>query len=307
MTRRELKNPAASVRARLREYARSRAESHERVLVRYAVERLLFRLSRSETPTRFVLKGAMLFVAWPRQVFRPTGDLDFLGFGSPEPAEVKKCFEAICRIEAPEDGILFDVSTLQVSPAREAETYRGVEVRLDANLDGAIIPVLVDVGFGDHVHPAPKRAMFPCILPDLPAAAILMYPPETVVAEKFEAMIRRGERNTRLKDFYDLWVISRSFSFEMAELVEAVRGTLRRRDSNVPMQTPVGLTDVYADFVEKNGLWSGFLRRSPPSFAPPAFIELQADLRAFFGPVIANLALPEGARGEWSPGAGAWR
>jgi hypothetical protein len=135
----------------------------------------------------------------------------------------------------------------------------------------------------------------------------LMYPPETVVAEKFEAMIRFGEANGRIKDFHDIWVMTRIFAFELPSLVEAIGGTLRRRETALPTDEPVGLTDAFAVIADERGLWSGFLRRNPPTLAPPPFAQLQAELRSFFSPIIASLAVPEGAKGVWHPGGGAWR
>lgn len=169
------------------------------------------------------------------------------------------------------------------------------------------IHVQVDIGFGDYVYPSPKYYIFPNLLQDLPAANILMYPPETVVAEKFEAMIRFGEANGRIKDFHDMWVMTRTFSFDMPTLVEAVGGTLRRRETAIPTGMPSGLTETFAQIAEERGLWSGFLRRHPPTLQPPPFADLQEELRRFFGPVITDLALPEGAQGRWDPDARAWR
>jgi hypothetical protein len=182
-----------------------------------------------------------------------------------------------------------------------------VYLSLNGDLAGAVIRVLVDVGFGDHVYPPPKREYFPSLLPDLPQANILMYPPETVVAEKFEAMIRFGEANGRIKDFHDIWVTTRTFPFDLPSLVEAVTGMLRRRETATPTEMPVGLTDAFAAIAEARGLWSGFLRRNPPTVAPPPFAELQEELRRFFGPIIASLGASEGAHGRWDPGGGAWR
>ncbi|MGY3461372.1 hypothetical protein ACVWW5_006822 [Bradyrhizobium sp. LM3.4] len=148
--------------------------------------------------------------------------------------------------------------------------------------------------------------MFPCLLPNLPAANILMYPPETVIAEKLEAMIRFGAANGRIKDFYDIWVTLRTFGFELPELVEAVGGTLRRRETAIPTEMPVGLTGAFAAIAADRGLWTGFLRRNPPTIQPPSFPELQVELQRFLGPVIAGLAVPEGAKGRWDPDGGAW-
>jgi hypothetical protein len=302
-----LKNPAASVRARLFAHAKKHGDDYQRVLTRYAIERLLFRLGRTDAVERYMLKGAMLFVTWPKHVFRPTGDLDLLGQGNPDPPAIAELFTRICQVEFPEDGIKFDLASLKVEADREDDKYQGVKLRVEAELAGAIIPVLVDIGFGDHVYPSPKRENFPSLLPNLPQANILMYPRETVVAEKFEAMIRFGEANGRVKDFHDIWVTARTFEFDLSSLVEAVNGTLRRRETAIPTEMPVGLTETFAKIVEGRGLWSGFLRRNPPTLKPPPFPELQEQLRLFFGPIIASLGVPEGASGRWDPDGGAWR
>jgi hypothetical protein len=134
-----------------------------------------------------------------------------------------------------------------------------------------------------------------------------MYPPETVVAEKLEAMIRFGEANGRIKDFHDIWVMTQTFRFDLANLVEAVGGTLRRRETAIPSEMPLGLTDDFAAIAEERGLWSGFLRRTPPALEPPSFPVLQSELRNFFGPIIAGVSVPESARGAWDPAGGVWR
>lgn len=302
-----VKDLAASIRARLHNHARAHGEDFQRVLTRYAIERLLFRLSQTEAIEGYVLKGAMLFVTWPEQVSRPTGDLDLLGHGNPDPATITELFIRICQVAAPEDGITFDAATLKVELVRDADKYQGVRLSLKGALAKAIIPVQVDIGFGDHVYPSPTRQNFPSLLAGIPAPSILMYPPETVVAEKFEAMIRFGEANGRIKDFYDIWITTRTFSFELPILVEAVSGTLRRRETALPVKMPVGLTVTFAAIADEKGLWTGFLRRNPPTLQPPAFPELLGELRRFFDPLITALATPEGARGRWDPDGGAWR
>lgn len=307
MSEKALKNPAASIRARLLDHAKQHGDDYQRVLTRYAIERLLYRLSQTEAAEHYVLKGAMLFVTWPEHVFRPTGDLDLLGQGDPDPAVIAALFARICEIKAVDDGVIFDPASLKVEAVREANKYQGVQLSLRGELAKAIIPVQVDIGFGDHVYPPPKRQSFPSLLPNLPTAEILMYPPETVVAEKFEAMIRFGEVNGRIKDFHDMWVTTRTFPFDLPSLLEAVSGTLRRRETAFPTEMPMGLTEAFAKVAEERGLWSGFLRRNPPTLQPPPFADVQGELRQFFGPVIASLALPEAARGRWDPDGRAWR
>jgi hypothetical protein len=306
MTLKSPKDVSASIRQRLLNHAKAHGDDYQRILTRYAIERLLFRLSQTEAQDRYILKGAMLFVTWPEHVFRPTGDLDLLGYGNPDLTAVAVLFARICQVDVPEDGIVFDPASLQVEALREEGKYQGVRLSLRGRLGTAVIPVQVDIGFGDRVYPTPSRKIFPGLLPDMPAADVLMYPPETVVAEKFEAVVRFGEENTRLKDFNDIWVTTRTFSFDLATLAEAVGGTLRRRETAVPTETPVALMPQFAQTADKQALWTGFLRRNPPTLPPPPFDELLLELRRFFDPVLLALAFPEGAIGRWNPDRGAW-
>lgn len=306
MTRRPLQNISASVRQRLLTHAKEHGSNYDRVLARYAIERLLFRLSQTEARDDYFLKGAMLFATWPAHAFRPTGDLDLLGHGNADPAAIIELFTHICQVEVPEDGIIFDTTTLRHETIREDETYQGISLSLSGRLGTAIVPVQVDIGFGDSVYPAPQWATFPVLLPELPPAKLLMYPPETVVAEKFEALVRFGERNSRLKDFYDIWVATRTFPFDLATLVEAIGGTLRRRETLAPTSLPVALTPRFAEMPDTQGLWSGFLRRTPPTLPPPPLADLLAELRRFFAPVLPALAVPETAKGRWNPDRTTW-
>jgi len=168
------------------------------------------------------LDDGVWIVTWPEHVFRPTGDLDLLGQGNLDPDAIAELFIRICKIEVPDDGIAFDPASLKVNAVREGDKHQGIQLSLNGELARAVIRVQVDIGFGGYVYPLPKRKIFPGLLPDLPQANILMYPPETVVAEKFEAMIRFGEANGRIKDFHDIWVTTRTFPFDMPSLVEAI-------------------------------------------------------------------------------------
>lgn len=306
MTANPPNDPAASIRARLLNYARRQRDDFQRVLTRYAAERLLYRLSRTNAVEDFVLKGAMLLCTWPGQVFRSTGDLDLLGRGDPDPSAVAGPFTRFCRLRIAEDGIVFDPSTLMVEPLLGAHHRGALRLHLKGELARAIIAVQVDIGFGDIVCPRPSLRPFPNLLPDLPAAIILMYPPETVVAEKFEAIVRLGAANSRMKDFYDIWVATRTFSFELETLTKAIGGTLRCRATPIPRETPAGLVNTFAAIAAKSGLWSGFLRRTRPAFSPPAFEELQRNLRDFFRPVVTGLTKPEAASLRWNPDDRRW-
>jgi predicted nucleotidyltransferase component of viral defense system len=294
----ETPNIGASVRARL--LTRSRAENadYQILLTRYALERLLFRLSISEHRERFVLKGALLFVTWIADPFRPTRDLDLLGFGANTPEAVADTFKDICSTAVPDDGVVFNIDGLTAAPIREDLEYGGIRIQTHALIDGARIPIQVDIGFGDIITPGPVEIDYPVLL-DFPVPHIRAYPVETVVAEKFNAMVALGIANSRLKDFYDLWLISRTFEFDRAGLFTAVERTFERRGTPMPTDLPTGLTDQYAE--QWDTRWKAFLRREHMRAAPDNLSLLIQDLREFLVP----LTLPHSAASHRPP-AGPW-
>lgn len=227
------RNIGASVRARLLERAREQKADFQILLTRYTLERLLYRLSLSAYRDRFILKGAMLFSTWVETPFRPTRDLDLLGRGPADVQSIAEAFRAVCSVSVPDDGVEFDIARLEAAPIREDLKYGGVRIRTTALIDRARIPVQIDVGFGDAITPAPREIDYPVLL-DAPAPRLLAYPLETVVAEKFEALVTRGIANSRLKDFYDLYLIAQTFPLETVHLAEAVRRTFERRGTVLP-------------------------------------------------------------------------
>ncbi len=187
------------------------------MLVRYGIERLLYRLSRSDEKDRFVLKGAALFYVWEGGLRRPTRDIDFLAYGDASAAVLADVFRALCTVEVTPDGLTFDPESVRAEPIRDTQEYGGIRVSLIATLAGARIPLSADIGFGDAVTPRVETANFPTLL-DLPAPRIRVYPPETVISEKYEAMVSLGIINTRMKDFYDVWILSEFHAFDGATL-----------------------------------------------------------------------------------------
>jgi len=226
-------NVAASVRQRLLNLARDRKEDFGLLLIKYALERLLFRISQSEHKTAFILKGALLFELWTEEAHRPTRDADFLSIGSSDPHRFKAIFRKICVIPVVDDGLAFDPSSVTARQIKEGADYEGVRVSFVGYLERARIPMQLDIGFGDAVTPPAIETAFPTIL-DGPAAVLFTYPRETVVAEKFEAMVKLGIANTRMKDFHDLYALARLFSFEGQVLSEAVVRTFERRKTRLP-------------------------------------------------------------------------
>ena len=263
MTKRIPTNVAASVRQRLLNHAKDRNEDFNFVLGRFAAERLLYRLSVSEHAATFVLKGALLFLLWSDHIYRPTRDVDLLGFGDSSIGKLEDIFRDVCRVEVVEDGLVFAVDSVKGSGIREDQEYDGVRITLLAFLGTARIPLQIDIGFGDAITPEVEAVEFPLLLtvPALPAPKLNAYPRETVIAEKLEAMVALGMANSRMKDFYDLLTLARNFSFDGTVLVRAVQNTFARRGTPVPETTPIALTDEFANDAAKAFQWTNFLKR----------------------------------------------
>ena len=251
----------ASVRARLLRLARERGEDFQLMLTRYAGERLLFRLSASGHAQQFVLKGAALFALWTGKPHRATRDLDLLGLGDPGVEHVRKIFSEVLAYEVIDDGVHFDLATLTVGLIREDQEYGGVRAEVVARVTNAQVRLQVDVGFGDAITPEAMVVELPPLL-DFPAPRLRAYPRETVVAEKLEAMVKLGMANSRMKDFYDVAVLARSFTFDGDLLTRAIRTTFERRKTPLPTTTPVALTAAFAEDPAKNTQWAGFMRKA---------------------------------------------
>ena len=229
----------ASVRQRLLNQSRAQARPFQELLQYFAMERFLYRLANSSVVDRFVLKGALLLTAWQAPVTRPTMDIDLAGRTSNELDHISDVVRAVCNVRTEPDGIEFDPASIHVARIKEGAEYEGVRVTFIATLARARIPMQIDIGFGDVIVPAPTQVEYPTLL-DFPAPVLLAYPKETVVAEKLEALTKLGLLNSRLKDYYDLALLSRLYSFNGAVLVEAVRATFRHRET--PIETePIGL------------------------------------------------------------------
>lgn len=259
MSAKQVKNLAASLRAKLLSRSRERNEDFQFVLGRWIAERFLYRLGISRKSDQFVLKGATLFLVWKGELLRPTRDIDFLGYGSSKLDEVAKSIREICSL-AVEDGIVFDLEAIRAEEIREEAEYDGVRVFVPASLDNARATLQVDIGFGDAVEPAPVQAEIPVML-NLPAPTVRSYPPEAAIAEKFEAMVKLGIANSRMKDFFDIWILSREQTFRMAQLRRAVMATFERRRTAIPQGVPTALTEAFLRDREKVTLWKAFLRR----------------------------------------------
>jgi predicted nucleotidyltransferase component of viral defense system len=280
----KVKNIGASVRARLLKLSKEQGQSFELVLTRFALERLLFRLSQSRFADRFVLKGAMLLMSWLEEPHRGTRDLDLLGFGDPIPDAMLQTFREILTQDV-DDGVMFNANALRVDRIREEVEYGGLRLRATASISGARINLTIDIGFGDALEPGAEFIDYPVLL-DHPAPRLQAYARETVIAEKFQAMVALGRANSRMKDFYDIWILSRSFSFDDDRLARAIAATFARRGTAIPVDRPDALSPAFAADELKQQQWRAFLEDA--ALNPGTLAEVTDDLAAFLMPHAAS-------------------
>ena len=277
---RQSRDVGASVRARLLTLAREKGQAFDLLLTRYATERLLHRLSTTPHRDRFVLKGAMLITTWFDDPHRPTRDVDLLGYGDLAPEPMLAVFKEICAIKE-NDGILFDVDALRIDLIREQLEYGGLRLRTTARLASARITVVIDIGFGDAIEPGVEEINLPVVL-DLPVPRLRAYARETVVAEKFQAMVMLGLANTRMKDFYYIWMLSRNYDFDRERLSRAIAATFERRGTAIPEEVPDVLTSTFSTGVTKQRQWEAFAKDLAAEV--PSLEVIVADLAGFLMP-----------------------
>jgi predicted nucleotidyltransferase component of viral defense system len=291
-----------SLLARLRNLAAADGAGFQTLLERFAVERLLYRISSSPMRESFVLKGATVFLAWGGEAHRPSRDLDMLGFGLNGVEDLVETFREITALPVEPDGLVFPAEAIKGSRIKEGHEYEGVRLVMLALLGKVRIPVQVDIGFGDAVEPAPIEGDFPTLL-DLPAPRLRLYPREVVVAEKFQALVSLGVVNTRLKDFYDLWILSRTFDFDGDILCGSLRATFARRGTPLPEGPPAALSSAFGHQAQPR--WQSFLRKG--QLAEIDLVEtLLPALAEFLLPAARAARTPGDSPGAWSKG-GPWQ
>lgn len=272
-----------SIRQRLLNIAKQNGEEFQLTLDRYAVERLLYRLSISRYRDDFVLKGALLFRHWLEQSHRPTRDADFLGFGTPDPVRIEAMIRELCQADV-DDGLVFDLSAMSVDAIREIARYDGLRIQLKARLGTATCVIQWDIGFGDAITPQPEQVRFVTMLEDLPAPMLRIYPRETAFAEKLEAVVVLGMANSRMKDYFDLLSLIREARVDPMILAQAVAATFERRATPLPEGLPIGLTDTFALDSAKRRQWRAFLDRN--RLQAPSLEETVAEIASVVGAVL---------------------
>jgi len=303
MTEGQPKNVSVSVKQRLLNLASERGDEFNLVLIRYGIERFLYRLSLSEHTDAFVLKGAMLFHLFGEATHRPTRDVDLLGSGTPDIGHMQDIFAGVCILDVEDDGLTFDEKSIRAHHIRDDAEYEGIRLHVVGNLEKAKISLQIDIGFGDAVTPSPRKRKIPCLL-EFPAPRLLIYPWETVVAEKYQALVELGMANSRMKDFYDLQHMANKFEFDGLKLSKAIRATFERRNTELPKLIPSGLSPSFTTDETVGTRWSAFLRRS--RLEDSSIEQVAEEIWQFLEQVTSSLRTHSRFDKTWQPG-GPWR
>jgi len=257
----------ASVRAQLQNKAKKTNRPFAEVLQYYGMERFLYRFSKSQYARQFILKGALMFTAWNIPQRRTTLDIDFLARFDNQISSIEKVIRDICKIKIVPDGLVYDAETVRGQRIKEDADYEGVRINFVGLLERSRIPMQIDIGFGDIVYPRPKIFDYPVIL-DLPKPHLKGYTLESVVSEKFEAMVKLGLLNSRMKDFFDIWLMMRKFDFDGLNLTEALKRTFEHRKTELPQKRPLFAEEIYDEKSDRQTLWMAFLRKGDIKHAP---------------------------------------
>lgn len=252
-------NIAASIQARLKNEAEQQSKPFAELLQYYGMERFLYRLSKSQYVDKFVLKGGLLLYGWNVPLRRPTRDIDFRGYLDSSEESILRAIKEVITEPVPEDGIVFDTNTIRVEQTQINTDYEGVSIKFTGYLGRARIPMHIDIGFSDVLASRVERIVYPTLLNDTKAPRLKGYPRESIVSEKFHAMIRHAELNSRFKDYYDIWLIAENFEFESLSLHKAIEKTFAKRQTEIPPEKPVALTSEFAEANREK--WKNFLKK----------------------------------------------
>jgi hypothetical protein len=303
VTAKNVSNLAASVQTRLQNHARATKRPFQELLQYYAMERFLYRLSKTAHRARFVLKGALMLHVWDAPLARATKDVDLLGRTGNSLENLERVVREVCTADVEPDGMVFDPATVKSERIKEDADYEGVRVRFVGLLGKARVTMQIDVGFGDVVTPGAVDINYPALL-DFPAPALSGYPRETVVAEKFQAMVYLRTLNSRMKDFYDVWLLARQFTFDGAVLAKAIAATFANRETTIDV-APIAFTSEFTEQTSTLVQWTAFRKNLPNTECPETLAEVVPLLAAFLLPIARACAAGESFEQRWQQG-GPW-
>lgn len=303
--KKDIINIQASIRAQLQNKAKETNRPFAEVLQYYGMERFLYRFSRSKYADKFILKGALLFTVWQISERRTTLDIDFLARYDNKVLSIEAVVRDICSVPVDADGLIFDSETVQGRKIKEDADYEGVRVKFIGFLERSRIHMQIDVGFGDIIYPKSQAIDYPIIL-SLPKPHLKGYPVESVVSEKFEAMVKLGLLNSRMKDFYDIWLMIRQFNFNGSDLAEALKRTFEHRKTNLPVGKPLFAEEIYDEKSDRQTLWKAFLRKGNIKHAPDRLATTAKEIENFLIKPLDAINKMQEFVGEWKA-QGAWK
>jgi len=298
-------NLPASVKQRLLNISKQKMIEFNVLLTKYALERLLYRISVSSYRKRFVLKGALLFWAWEEDLHRTTLDADFLDIESPSLEGLSSAFQTICETKAEPDGLCFLPESVRAEEIRGRAAFRGIRINLTGMLGKAKVPLQIDLGYGDALVPPAKFIRFPVLL-NFPAPRLRACARETLIAEKFHAAVDLGMRNSRMKDYYDIYYLSQKYDFKGKDLSRAIIATFKRQKTRIPSSTPLGLSPEFCSNPAKKTQWKSFLAHANISLVEINIDEVVAIVREFIMPAAIAAENRKSFDNFW-PAGGPWR
>lgn len=305
MNPKKVQNISASILARLLNRSKQTGDNYQVLLAKFVSECFLYRLGRSTLRDQFVLKGAMLLQIWSDQPYRATRDLDLLRQGERSADAIRADVDAICATKVEPDGIEFNRNSIRLEAIRPEDEYAGTRVTLHARCASARVPLQVDIGIADVLWPPAQYRQYPTLL-EFPPPEVLTYSPESVIAEKLEAIVTLGDRNSRIKDYFDLHHLACFFKFDGGTLAESIRRTFQRRRTPIPTEEPIGLTAGFWKNPARASQIRAFARRANLEVGPDYGEEILGVLRSFLLPILENLRKGAAPAGTWPPG-GPWR
>lgn len=303
--RKDVKNMEASVRGQLQNKARDLHCPFAEVLQYYGMERFLYRFSCSEYADKFILKGALMFTAWHVPERRTTLDIDLLARFDNKIASIEKMIKDVCKTDVIPDGLVFDSKSVKGQRITEDADYEGIRVKVTGFLQRSRIPMQIDIGFGDSIYPGAKTIEYPVIL-DLPRPRLKGYPAESVISEKFEAMVKLGLLNSRMKDYYDIWLMMRGFDFDGPKLTEALKRTFAHRKTAFPEDKKIFAEEIYDAKSDRQTLWKAFLNKGDITHAPQELSSVANEIEQFLSKPLDSIKEARKFNGKWKA-PGSWK
>lgn len=297
----EKKNIVASVLAKLRNHSKSSDVPFQQVLQQYAIERFLYRISKSKHAESVILKGALLLKTIGIPSARPTMDIDMLRKGKADQVSLMALVKDCATLEVDADGLTFLADSIVAEEITKDSEYKGTRVLMDARMYNVRLRIQIDFGVGDVMVPGPRTIEYPTFLAS-DAIQLLAYPVESAISEKLQAMVALGNANSRMKDFYDVWVCSNHLDFDGDTIRKAIEATFNNRETPVPAEEFEALT---RGFVEGHRVqWNAFVRKIGEDELTDTFGKVVEDLKIFAMPALRSLARGEKFEQLWKAGKG---